>query len=285
MKVDLPRLKNDVVVLGKDATVSSLAGGKTLYRNKGENEYCILTEISPKVYERLTKIYPPEKLIVHFFQWDYIIDKYRSDKHYTAFLDRLRMWNIDKICIMENYNAMGRKNQKLSQAMKGNKNASVFVDWDEADRLLRIGATGEEIAAVLGVSYSTLARRCKEEKNMLFDDYIKTGNTAYKISLRRLQARAAQGFTDVVRDENGNIIDRKYNPPNVGMQIWLGKQYLGQKEIVEQTLKVPQINVTAMSDDEMKEIETALIAIERHEGNQDIQPEYDGDTEEQEVHN
>ena len=88
--------------------------------------------------------------------------------------------------------------------------------------MLRINATGEEIAKVLGVDYDTIANHCKKEKGMLFSDYIKKGLSEYKISLRRLQLRSAIG----IKDDKNNYTMK----PSVTMQIWLGKQYLGQSD-------------------------------------------------------
>lgn len=126
---------------------------------------------------------------------------------------------------------------------KGNKVAEKQIDWNEADKLRRIGCTCEEIVSVLGVSWSTMERKCKAEFNMPFDEYVKRGNQNFKVSLRRLQARGAQGYTEIIRDEEGNIIERRYNPPNVTMQIWLGKQFLGQKDKqeVDQNLNLPSL--------------------------------------------
>ena len=51
-------------------------------------------------------------------------------------------------------------------APKKNKNAEKFIDWDRVDDLLRINATGEEIASVLNVDYDTISNHCKKEKGI-----------------------------------------------------------------------------------------------------------------------
>ncbi len=126
---------------------------------------------------------------------------------------------------------------------KGDKIAEVEVDWNEADKLRRIGCTCEEMVAVLGVSWSTMERKCKAVHGIPFDEYVKKGNQNFKVSLRRLQARGAQGYTEIIRDEQGNILERKYNPPNITMQIWLGKQFLNQKEKseIDQNINLPTL--------------------------------------------
>lgn len=79
------------------------------------------------------------------------------------------------------------------------------VQLDEAKirTLARIGCTMGEIAAVMECSISTLERH--------FDGVIKEGKEHLKGSLRRWQYTSAK---------NGNVT----------MQIWLGKQLLGQKD-------------------------------------------------------
>ena len=94
---------------------------------------------------------------------------------------------------------------------KGNKNAEKKVNWKLVDGMLEINCTGEEIASVLGISYDTIARHCKKEKGLSFADYLKNGNEKFKRSLKRLQFESAK-------------------KGNVTMQIWLGKQYLGQTD-------------------------------------------------------
>jgi AraC-like DNA-binding protein len=66
--------------------------------------------------------------------------------------------------------------------------------------------TGEEIASVLDVNYSTLERACKREKECTFSDYIAEKKLGGKASLRRNQWKLA---------ENGNAT----------MLIWPGKNY------------------------------------------------------------
>lgn len=85
------------------------------------------------------------------------------------------------------------------------------VDLDLASRLASIMCTGQEIADVLQVSYDTVERRVRETFEMSFADWLKRHQAVGKSSLRRMQWKTA---------ENGNVT----------MQIWLGKQYLGQVE-------------------------------------------------------
>jgi len=82
------------------------------------------------------------------------------------------------------------------------------IDMDAVRKLASIQCTQEEIAAFLGCSVDTLQR--SEEFCGVYKKAIETG----KSSLRRLQWKAA---------EKGNT----------SMLIWLGKQYLAQRDQVE----------------------------------------------------
>ncbi|WPY01511.1 hypothetical protein Trichorick_01424 (plasmid) [Candidatus Trichorickettsia mobilis] len=91
---------------------------------------------------------------------------------------------------------------------------NIEIDFKLVQKLCEIQCTGEEIASVLGVSYDTLVRRIKEQGYDNFAEYYKKNSQVGKASLRRMQwGSAAKG--------------------NVPMQIWLGKQFLGQKDKIE----------------------------------------------------
>lgn len=91
----------------------------------------------------------------------------------------------------------------------------IEIDWNLLDQLLGIFCTGEECASVLNVDYDTLQRKVKQEKNMTFTDYSEIKKGIGRASLRRRQFRLSES--------------------NPAMAIWLGKQYLAQKD--EQYLK------------------------------------------------
>ena len=116
------------------------------------------------------------------------------------------------------------KNNK-GGAPKKNKNAQKPFDWGLVDKLLLINASEQEIADILGVCVDTITNRCKKDKKMLFSDYIKRANADFKISLKRLQYRSARGLMEE-KDGKPKVII----PPSVTMQIWLGKQYLNQRD-------------------------------------------------------
>lgn len=78
------------------------------------------------------------------------------------------------------------------------------------EQLATIGCSNTEIATIVECSHDTLTRRFAYE--------LSKGRASRKMALRKKQWESAM---------NGNI----------AMQIWLGKQELGQSDKVEQTIK------------------------------------------------
>lgn len=81
----------------------------------------------------------------------------------------------------------------------------IEIDYNLCENLAKIQCTQEEIAQMIGVSTRTLQR--DEE----FCRIYKKGMDQGKMSIRRHQFKSA---------ESGNVT----------MQIWLGKQYLNQRD-------------------------------------------------------
>lgn len=81
------------------------------------------------------------------------------------------------------------------------------IDYEAVEKLANIQCTQEEIANFLNLSVRTLQR--DEEFCRLY----KKGQDNGRMSLRRYQFKLAE--------------------KNTAMAIWLGKQYLGQKEVIE----------------------------------------------------
>ena len=80
------------------------------------------------------------------------------------------------------------------------------------ENLCGIQCTEAEICGVLGCSEDTLNRWCKRTYKMTFADTYKSKSQVGKSSLRRAQWKLAE--------------------KNASMAIWLGKQYLGQRDVV-----------------------------------------------------
>jgi hypothetical protein len=85
------------------------------------------------------------------------------------------------------------------------------IDKDIFEGLCRILCTKNDICDVFNCDEKTLTRWCKDNYNEGFSDVYKKKAAPGKVSLRRLQFKSA---------EEGNVT----------MQIWLGKQFLEQKD-------------------------------------------------------
>ena len=85
------------------------------------------------------------------------------------------------------------------------------VDWDQFDKLCAIMATLSDIAGFFDCSEDTIERAVKRVKKCGFADYIKRKSAKGVVSLRRKQYEIAM-------------------TGNPTMLIWLGKQYLGQRD-------------------------------------------------------
>lgn len=86
-----------------------------------------------------------------------------------------------------------------------------IIDWTAVEKLCYLQCTLAEIAGYLECDEKTLETACKRDQKQGFSDYYKSKAAGGKMSLRRLQWRNAEAG-------------------NVTMQIWLGKQMLGQRD-------------------------------------------------------
>lgn len=84
-------------------------------------------------------------------------------------------------------------------------------DWKIAENAAALMCTGEEIASLLDISYDTLQRRVIELGYESYAEWYKKYSVDALKALRRWQLESAK-------------------KGNATMQIWLGKQYLGQRE-------------------------------------------------------
>ena len=106
-------------------------------------------------------------------------------------------------------------------------------DYKTFEGLCSIQATIEEIEHVLNITYKTLNRLCKEHyqtedgQPMDFSTTYKKYSETGKISLRRYQFKLAE--------------------KNAAMAIWLGKQYLGQRDNLDVQTESPSINISIES--------------------------------------
>jgi hypothetical protein len=95
----------------------------------------------------------------------------------------------------------------------GNGGITKVIDYAAVEGAASIGCTRDEIAAVIGVAPSTLYLRIDQDPQMR--EAIERGSNKGKATLRRMQWKGAQ---------DGNAT----------MLVWLGKQMLGQKDMLRQ---------------------------------------------------
>ncbi len=87
------------------------------------------------------------------------------------------------------------------------------IDKAQFEKLCGIQCTLVEIAGMFDCCEDTIENWCKKTYGLTFSEVYKTHSAPGKISLRRAQFRLAER--------------------SAAMAIWLGKQYLGQKDTVE----------------------------------------------------
>lgn len=100
------------------------------------------------------------------------------------------------------------------------------IDWKILDAILQFNPNSKMAAEILStsdghpsISHDTLERRIKAEKGMTYAEYKDIKMSRMKLNIAKKQYDTAmQG--------------------NVTMLIWLGKQYLGQAEKVEQSTEM-----------------------------------------------
>ncbi len=85
------------------------------------------------------------------------------------------------------------------------------IDWDEVGKYLQAQCSATGIAGILGISVDTFYVRCKQDLNMDFSAFAAQKKGEGKELLRNQQFIMAMGG-------------------NTTMAIWLGKQYLDQKD-------------------------------------------------------
>lgn len=114
------------------------------------------------------------------------------------------------------------------------------IDQKNFESLCGLQCTLEEICGFFDVTDKTLDSWCKRTYGYTFSEVFKQKRGAGKISLRRAQFQLAQ--------------------KNANMAIWLGKQYLGQKDSVSVEAKVENnlydvLKDLAVDTDDLPEIE------------------------------
>ena len=116
------------------------------------------------------------------------------------------------------------------------------INWDQATEMMGIFCTGEEIAAVLLISYDTLVLAINEAYGLNFKEWYSRGTAEAKMSLRRSQLGTALGTNYGERLLKDGSVKEVRIDPNPHSQIWMGKQVLGQREQIEVELEVEVID-------------------------------------------
>lgn len=109
------------------------------------------------------------------------------------------------------------------------------IDQKNFENLCGLQCTKDEICGFFEITDKTLESWCKRTYKAGFSEVFKLKRGKGKISLRRAQFQLAQ--------------------KNANMAIWLGKQYLGQRDMRE-------VNVNSNIDDSIKEMEAYFAAAE-----------------------
>lgn len=105
------------------------------------------------------------------------------------------------------------------------------IDYDMVHALASVMCTQEEISAQLGISVRTL------QKDAEFLRIYNNGLENARTSIRR----------------NQFILSKT----NAAVAIWLGKQYLGQRDVQDVNMQ-SNVNLTQLSNDKLDEIEKIL---------------------------
>lgn len=103
----------------------------------------------------------------------------------------------------------------------------IEIDFEQFKGLCSMQCTLEEIASFFRCSEDTVERWCKRELKEGFADAYKKYSAGGKISLRRWQFKMAEH--------------------NCSMAIWLGKQWLGQREVTDLSVNVADNDVTSQA--------------------------------------
>ncbi len=108
------------------------------------------------------------------------------------------------------------------------------IDWNQVGKMLEAGASAEGIAATLGIDRGSLYKRCKTDLKCEFSTFSQEKKAKGDELLRTAQFKTAM---------SGNVV----------MQIWLGKQRLGQRDKTETDLNVRATDVILPTLDDHNE--------------------------------
>lgn len=118
------------------------------------------------------------------------------------------------------------------------------IDWEKVSYYLKYQCSAVGIASIMGISVDTLYLRCKQDNKIDFTEFSRQKKDEGKELLRANQFKLAmQG--------------------NVPMNIWLGKQYLEQKDKQETDHKnsdgsLKQTNIIVTTNEAKEELKKLM---------------------------
>lgn len=121
--------------------------------------------------------------------------------------------------------------------VKGDTPAQDRIEKSKFEAMCGIMCTKEEIADIFDVDADTLNTWCKETYGDTFSVIYKKKTSTGKMSLRRMQFKQAE--------------------KNSAMAIWLGKQWLGQRDYLETGLEVkktPEIDIKVVDNSKLGKV-------------------------------
>ena len=107
------------------------------------------------------------------------------------------------------------------------------IDWQKVESYLKAQCSVVGIASILGISPDTLYLRCKQDNKMDFTSFSEKKKSEGKELLRANQYKLAM-------------------TGSVPMNIWLGKQYLDQKDKSETDVTSVGIPITTVTQIEFR---------------------------------
>jgi hypothetical protein len=122
----------------------------------------------------------------------------------------------------------------------------VDIDWEKVGKLLNAQCSGSSIATMLGIHENTLYDRCRTDLEMEFMAFS--------------QKKKAEGV-ELLKAKQFDVA----NSGNATMLIWLGKQILGQRDKVEQTVTMPGLQIIALDEEERNKLQTAFEKIDKQD--------------------
>ena len=114
-------------------------------------------------------------------------------------------------------------------AERGPGRPPAIIDWDYVGKLLEAGCPATDIAAEIGIHRDSFYKRCEADNNVTFSTFAQEKRTKGDNLLRAAQYKNAM---------NGNT----------SMQIWLGKNRLGQSDKQEEEKEPPNSNLIELQN-------------------------------------